>query len=99
MVLKIKVWTLPIRLFHWSLASGFIAAYLSAKYHAGNMHVLLGYALCFLLAGRLFLGFSGSKYARFDSFIFSIDETLDYLRAMIRGNPRHYLGHNPAGAL
>jgi cytochrome b len=96
---KELVWELPIRIFHWSLVSGVIASYLSAKSHMGNLHVLVGYALCILLAGRVILGFVGSQYSRFDSFVFSISETLDYLRSMLQGNPKHYLGHNPAGAL
>lgn len=96
---RIKVWDLPIRLFHWALVGGFIAAYLSAKYHFGDLHVLAGYAVCVLLVARMIWGVVGGKYARFDSFIFTSNETLAYLRAMLRGNPRHYLGHNPAGAL
>jgi cytochrome b len=97
--IKVRVWDLPIRLFHWSLVAGFITAYLSAKYRAGDLHTLVGYALCILLAVRVFWGIVGGKYARFNSFIFSPVETLNYLRGMLQGHPRHYLGHNPAGAL
>ena len=96
---KVRVWDLPIRLFHWSLVAGCITAYLSAKYRAGDLHTLVGYALCILLAVRVFWGIVGSQYARFNSFIFSPVETLNYLRGMLQGNPRHYFGHNPAGAL
>ncbi len=96
---RIKVWDLPIRLFHWSLVAGFITAYLSARYRAENLHVMVGYVLCILLLARVLWGFVGSKFARFDTFIFSPQETLNYLRGMLQGNPRHYFGHNPAGAL
>ena len=96
---QVKVWDLLIRLFHWLLVSGIAAAYVSAKYRFGELHTIIGYALIALLTLRIFWGIAGSKYARFGSFIFSMRETLDYLRSIPSGSPRHYLGHNPAGAL
>lgn len=95
----VKVWDLPVRLFHWSLVLSFVLAYLTAEFHIGFLHTLIGYFLCFLLVARLFWGFAGNQYARFRSFIFSPAETTEYMRSMLRNNPRHYLGHNPAGAL
>ena len=96
---RMKVWDFPIRLFHWLLVLGIAVAYLSAKYRFGGLHILIGYALCILLLARLCWGVVGSKYARFASFHFSLRETAAYVRAMVCGNPRHYVGHNPAGAL
>ncbi len=96
---RMKVWDLPIRVFHWTLVLGVILAYLSAKYRFGGAHVLIGYALCALLMARAVWGIVGGKYARFASFRFSRRETTAYFLAMVRGNPRHYVGHNPAGAL
>ena len=55
--------------------------------------------MCLLLLVRVVLGFTGNQYARFKSFIFSPQETIAYLRAMLQNNPKHYFGHNPAGAL
>jgi cytochrome b len=52
-----------------------------------------------LLATRIYWGFKGSEYARFRAFIYPVSETLAYVRSMFKGNPGHYLGHNPAGAL
>jgi len=96
----IKVWDLPIRLFHWTLVIGFSSAYLTAKFHLNDIHTLIGYGLCILLVGRIYLGFFGSHYSRFDSFVFSPSETVAYLRSMFgKHPPKHYLGHNPAGAL
>ena len=96
----IKVWDLPIRLFHWTLVAGFASAYLTAKYRMGEIHTLIGYALCVLLAARILWGFTGSRYSRFNSFIFSPGETVAYMRSMFGKHPaRHYFGHNPAGAL
>lgn len=96
---QIKVWDIPVRLFHWSLVIGFVLAYVSAEVGILDAHVLIGYALIALLAFRVLWGFIGNPYARFKSFIFSPQETLAYIRAMRGGQPAHYYGHNPAGAL
>jgi cytochrome b len=94
-----KVWDVPVRLFHWSLVLGFVLAYLSAEAHILEVHVLIGYALIFLLTFRVVWGFAGNQFARFKSFIFSPQETMNYLRSMGTGHPMHYYGHNPVGAL
>lgn len=96
---SVKVWDLFIRFFHWTLVLGFATAFISGEVHAATIHVLVGYALCVLLAARVYWGFKGSEYARFRSFVFSIGETLAYVRSMFTGHPKHYFGHNPAGAL
>lgn len=96
---SVKVWDLFTRLFHWTLVACGVTAYLSAQLHAAEIHVLAGYTLCALLLARLYWGFKGSRYARFASFVFSVDETRGYIRSMFSGHPKHYFGHNPAGAL
>lgn len=96
----VRVWDLPIRLFHWTLVAGFVSAYLTAQYHKNDIHTLIGYGLCVLLVARIYWGFFGSQYARFRSFIFSPGETIAYMRSMFGKHPiKHYLGHNPAGAV
>ncbi len=96
---QLKVWDLPVRLFHWSLVVCFVLAYVSAEVGILDAHVLIGYALIALLVLRVLWGFIGTPYARFKSFIFPVQETLAYVRAMRGGQPAHYYGHNPAGAL
>ncbi len=97
---SVKVWDVPVRVFHWTLVLGFAAAYLTAEFHYGDIHALIGYALCVLLVARVVWGFYGSQYARFSSFIFSPAETIAYMRSMFGKHPiKHYYGHNPAGAL
>lgn len=96
---SVKVWDVPVRLFHWTLVLSFTAAYLTAEFHVGFLHTLIGYFLCVLVLARVFWGFKGNQYARFSSFIFSPQETIAYLRSLREGSPKHYLGHNPAGAL
>lgn len=93
------VWDRFLRFFHWSLVFCFATAYISGELRASSIHELVGYMLCVLLAARLYWGFKGGEFARFRSFFFSVGETLAYTRAMFKGNPKHYFGHNPAGAL
>jgi cytochrome b len=95
----VKVWDLPVRIFHWTLAAGFATAFLTGEFHFPVIHALAGYVLCVLVAARVYWGFRGSRYARFRSFVFPASETLAYARSMLKGNPGHYFGHNPAGAL
>ncbi len=96
---QVKVWDVPVRLFHWSLVLGFVLAYLTAEAGILDVHVLIGYFLIALLLFRVFWGFAGNQYARFKSFIFSPQETVAYVRSLRSGHPVHYYGHNPAGAL
>ncbi|MDO8988657.1 MAG: cytochrome b/b6 domain-containing protein [Sideroxyarcus sp.] len=93
------VWDRFLRFFHWTLVLGFATAFISGEVHASTIHALVGYMLCVLLVARVYWGFKGGEYARFRSFIFPVGEVLTYMRAMLKGNPGHYLGHNPAGAL
>lgn len=95
----VKVWDRFIRLFHWTLVASFATAYISGDLYASEIHVLAGYTLCVLVVARIYWGFRGSRYARFGSFFFPVGETLAYVRSMFTGRPKHYLGHNPAGAL
>jgi len=95
----IKIWDMPVRLFHWSLVLGFVLAYVSAEIGILDAHVLIGYFLIALFVFRILWGFIGSQYSRFRSFMFSPAETLGYVKAIRAGKATHYYGHNPAGAL
>ena len=96
---KIKVWDLPTRVFHWSLAASFAGAYvLSESERLRNVHVMLGYTVLALLAFRVVWGFVGSRYARFGSFRYGPLAALRYLRDAVTGRPAEYTGHNPAGS-
>lgn len=96
---SIKVWDLPVRMFHWLLVLGFVLAYVTAEFHILDVHILIGYGLIVLLVFRVFWGFVGNQYARFKSFLFGPKETMEYMRSLRTGHPAHYYGHNPAGAL
>ncbi len=97
---KVLIWDLPVRVFHWMLASSFAGAYLLAETERlRNIHVMFGYTVLGLVAFRLLWGFAGSRYARFSSFLYRPRDVLAYLRNALRGGAPRYVGHNPAGSL
>lgn len=96
---KILVWDLPTRIGHWLLASAFIVAFLSGDSEEWRLiHVGAGYAVAGVLAFRLFWGMAGTRYARFKSFLFSPRQVFIYLGGLLKNNPAHWIGHNPAGS-
>ncbi len=96
---QLRVWDLPTRSFHWSLATVFVVAMVTAGSDRWlDLHVFAGYALVGLLLFRLLWGFVGGHYARFRAFTFGPRVVAAYLRALRNDRPHHYVGHNPAGA-
>lgn len=96
---KVKVWDMPVRVFHWMLALSFAGAYaLSESERLRNVHVMLGYTVLGLLAFRLVWGFVGTRYARFRSFACSPLAAVRHLRDELTGRAPRYVGHNPAGS-
>ena len=97
---KILIWDVPTRVFHWLLVGSFAGAYYTAdseRYR--DIHVMLGYILLGLIAFRILWGFFGTRYARFNSFMFKPSEVVAYLTALIKHKSADYLGHNPAGSV
>ena len=94
---KIKVWDLPLRIFHWLLVAGFFIAYLTED-DLLNVHVWAGYLVFGLLIFRLLWGFIGSETARFSNFLCSPLQSFNYIKDVAAFKAKRYLGHNPAGA-
>ncbi|HEY5720257.1 MAG TPA: cytochrome b/b6 domain-containing protein [Gammaproteobacteria bacterium] len=95
---RVRVWDLPLRLFHWGLVAAFAVAWYTQE-EAYEPHRVAGYAVLGLLAFRLLWGFAGSRHARFRSFCYGPGAVLRYLRGLRAGQPPNYLGHNPAGSV
>lgn len=96
----IKVWDLLIRIFHWSLVGFFALAYLTeGEDEWMTIHSYAGYSILILLVFRLLWGVIGTHNARFSNFITRPKEVLVYLKGLIAGNAKDYIGHNPAGAM
>lgn len=97
---KALVWDAPVRLFHWLMVLCFVGAYVTAESERWRLlHVTLGYTLGGLVAFRLVWGFVGSRYARFSEFVRGPRAVAKYVSSLMRGQPQHYVGHNPAGAI
>ena len=100
MIQRILVWDLPTRVFHWLLVLSFSGAFLTAESERyRDIHVVLGYTLLGLIAFRLLWGFFGTRYAQFRSFLFKPGEIVAYVQSLFKGQPAHYVGHNPAGSV
>ena len=99
----IRVWDLPLRLFHWALAilvlcsatTGLLGEKLGAS--VVEWHARSGYAILSLLLFRIVWGFCGGSQARFVNFLRWPRTVLDYVRRALRGEKQLVIGHNPAG--
>ena len=92
----IKVWDLPLRLFHWLLLALVVAAVVSVKIGGNAMvwHGRFGHLIVGLIVFRIVWGLIGSRTARFASFVRGPGAIRDYLAGRWAG-----VGHNPLGAL
>lgn len=92
----IRVWDAFVRVFHWSLAVSFFAAWWSGDDYEA-LHLFAGYAAAALVVMRVVWGVVGTGYARFAQFVRSPSTVLAYLSDIATGREARYLGHNPAG--
>jgi cytochrome b len=97
--MKVRIWDLPTRVFHWCTALCFVALVVSGEIAGGAMvwHFRLGYALLTLVMFRIFWGLFGGYWSRFSSFVTGPGAIVRYIR-----NPSGFgaiVGHNPLGSL
>jgi cytochrome b len=95
--LPMRIWDLPIRLFHWSLVTLIVFSWVTYKQSWMEWHALSGYAILSLLLFRVAWGFIGSDTARFTFFLKSPLEALRHLSHLHRREPDTEIGHNAAG--
>ena len=95
---KIRIWDLPVRLFHWSLVVLMVVSYFTGRWGGEWMkfHFWSGYAILTLLLFRIAWGFIGSTTARFSHFVKGPMAAIGHLREMFGKGP-HDVGHNPVG--
>jgi len=95
---NILVWDWPVRLGHWLMVGGFILAWLTSESETWRLvHAFSGSVVIAVALFRLPWGFIGSRYARFVDFVRGPGSVIDYVRSLIRLEPDHHTGHNPAG--
>ncbi len=95
---KILVWDWPVRLGHWLMVGGFTLTWLTGDSETFRLvHVIAGATVVGVANFRLAWGFIGSRYARFGDFVRGPTAVKDYLTSLLRLQPTHHVGHNPAG--
>jgi cytochrome b len=96
---RVRVWDLPVRLFHWTLVALMVTLFVTAEVldDAINTHALAGQALLALVLFRLLWGFVGSSYARFTQFVRGPAGVWRYARSLFEARPHFTAGHNPLG--
>jgi cytochrome b len=96
----VRVWDLPTRLFHWSLALAVFTALATAWVGGGAMiwHTRVGMLILALLVFRLAWGLLGGRWSRFASFAYGPRTVLRYLRGQARDDEHLDVGHNPIGS-
>lgn len=97
---RVKVWDLPLRLFHWTLVIAIAVAFLSSEEDSAlnQWHVLSGWIAAVLIIFRLVWGFIGGEHSRFVDFI-RLSRLPEHIAGLIGGRREPSLGHNPLGAV
>ena len=97
---RVKVWDIAVRGSHLLFGVLVLAAFLTSEEDDSTpLHTRLGLVLFGVVLFRLVWGFVGSRYARFSEFVRSPREVMAALRQMVKGAPKHFVGHNPVGAV
>lgn len=94
---RVKVWDLPTRLFHWVLVAAVGFSWYSGENGMTEWHERSGLAVLALLAFRVIWGFVGGQWARFADFVQGPASAWRYFRATVGGRHPLHLGHNPLG--
>jgi len=96
---RIRVWDVPVRLFHWTLVVLMVTSYFSGK--AGGdwmqLHFWSGYSILTLLLFRIVWGFIGSTTARFSDFVKGPSAAFRHLAELAGADRPRDAGHNPLG--
>ena len=95
----VRIWDLPTRIFHWTLAASVIALVITAKVGGNAMewHFRLGHLVLALLVFRIVWGLIGGRWSRFAAFVYAPARLVRYLRGT--PHPEDSVGHSPLGAL
>lgn len=98
----VKVWDLPVRLFHWLLVASIAVASITGWLLPASwlqIHLVAGTLIGCLVLWRMVWGFTGTRYSRFRSFVFSPAATISHVKDLVEGRAPREAGHNPLGAL
>ncbi len=107
----LKVYDLPVRLFHWSFVVLFVGAFFIAQVFDDDsavypLHMMMGLVLGAAVALRVIWGIVGTRYARFSSYDLNPLSLVDYFKQIFSAGPnatsnaskKTWTGHNPASS-
>ena len=95
----LRVWDLPVRAMHWSLAIAIGVCWWSGINNELEYHTYSGYAVLWIVLMRLYWGMVGSSTARFVNFVRGPKAVLDYATTLHRRDTPRSHGHNALGAI
>jgi len=98
---SLKVWDLPVRLFHWCLV-GLVCLSVYTGLTGGltemDLHIKSGVAILSLVVFRIVWGAVGGTHARFGDFVKGPRVVVGHIREeLLGGSPSRSMGHNPLG--
>lgn len=96
---RVQVWDLPVRVFHWLLVLLLIFQYVTFQVSWMTYHMYGGYAILTLILFRVLWGFVGSTHARFGDFLYGPRALFGYIGTLPRREATKFAGHNPLGGL
>lgn len=97
---RLRVWDLPLRLFHWLLVVAIAVAFLSSEEDSvlNQWHVMAGWIAGILVVFRIAWGFVGGEHSRFADFV-RPSGLAHHVGGLLRGRAEASVGHNALGAL
>lgn len=97
---RVRVWDLPLRLFHWLLVLSVALAFVSSEEDStlNQWHVIAGWVAGMLIVFRLVWGIVGGEHSRFADFV-RPSRIGDHVRDLLARRRASELGHNPLGGM
>ena len=92
-----KIWDLPLRLFHWLFGVCVIGSIITGKMENWDLHERFGLAIMGLVLFRIIWGFSGSETARFRHFIKGPKAVYRNVKAIFYRQAGEDKGHSALG--
>lgn len=96
---NVKIWDLPLRIFHWLLAALVAIMLVSAELENFDLHITVGKMIVVLLLIRIAWGFFGSSNVRFSALVFKPRAYIDYVKTLPERSPGYSVAHSPIGSL
>jgi cytochrome b len=100
---RVRVYDLPTRVFHWLFAGLFVSAFLVAELVDDDsawfsLHMLAGLTMFFVVMLRLVWSLVGTRHARLSDLTLAPAQLFAYLKGVVAGGGRSWIGHNPASS-